>query len=100
KRLARSGKGPWTWENDNLQAWSMTVVLYGALLATLGWAIAPYLVVQAGYGFSLLEPVKYLEHYGLKRQQLARGRYERCQPHHSWNSNHVVTNLFLYHLQR
>lgn len=99
-RLARSGKGPWTWENDNLQAWAMTVVLYGALIAWLGWIILPFLVVQAIYGFSLLESVNYLEHYGLCRQKLPDGRYERCQPHHSWNSNHVVTNLFLYQLQR
>ena len=28
------------------------------------------------------------------------GRYERCAPEHSWNSDHMVTNLFLYHLQR
>jgi len=100
KRLARSGKGPWTWENDNLQAWSMTVVLYGALMAWLGWGIAPLLLVQAVYGFSLLESVNYLEHYGLCRQKGPDGRYERCQPHHSWNSNHIVTNLFLYQLQR
>ncbi|TXI09650.1 MAG: alkane 1-monooxygenase, partial [Rhizobium sp.] len=26
--------------------------------------------------------------------------YERCQPRHSWYINHVVTNLFLYQLQR
>jgi alkane 1-monooxygenase len=51
-------------------------------------------------GFSLLEVVNYLEHYGLLRRKLADGRYERCQPRHSWNSNHVVTNLFLYQLQR
>jgi len=100
RRLARSGKGPWHWQNDNLQAWAMTVVLYGAMLAWLGWIIVPFLVVQAIYGFSLLESVNYLEHYGLCRQKQADGRYERCQPHHSWNSNHVVTNLFLYQLQR
>ena len=100
KRLARSGKGPWTWENDTLQAWAMTVVLYGAMVAWLGWIVLPFLVVQAIYGFSLLESVNYLEHYGLCRQKLPDGRYERCQPHHSWNSNHVVTNLFLYQLQR
>jgi alkane 1-monooxygenase len=99
-RLARSGKGPWTWQNDNLQAWAMTLVLWGALLAWLGWIVLPFLVVQAIYGFSLLESVNYLEHYGLCRQKLPDGRYERCQPHHSWNSNHVVTNLFLYQLQR
>jgi alkane 1-monooxygenase len=100
RRLARSGKGPWTWENDNLQAWAMTVVLWGALVAWLGPAIVPFLLVQAVYGFSLLESVNYVEHYGLCRQKMPDGRYERCQPHHSWNSNHVVTNLFLYQLQR
>lgn len=100
RRLARSGKGPWHWQNDNLQAWAMTVALYGAMVAWLGWIIVPFLVVQAVYGFSLLESVNYLEHYGLCRQKGPDGRYERCQPHHSWNSNHVVTNLFLYQLQR
>ena len=52
------------------------------------------------FGFSLLEAVNYLEHYGLLRQKTASGRYERCAPVHSWNSDHIVTNLFLYHLQR
>ena len=41
-----------------------------------------------------------MEHYGLLRQKKADGRYERCEPRHSWNSNHIVTNLFLYQLQR
>lgn len=100
KRLARAGLGAWTWRNDNLQAWGMTLVLYAALVAWLGWIVLPFLVIQAVYGFSLLESVNYLEHYGLCRQKMPDGRYERCQPHHSWNSNHVVTNLFLYQLQR
>ena len=100
KRLARAGKGPWTIENDNLQAWAMTVVLYAAIVAWLGWTVVPFLLGQAIYGFSLLESVNYMEHYGLARQKLPDGRYERCQPQHSWNSNHVVSNLFLYQLQR
>ena len=66
----------------------------------LGWKALPFLLIQAVYGFSLLEVVNYLEHYGLCRQKKADGRYERCEPEHSWNSNHMVTNLFLYHLQR
>jgi alkane 1-monooxygenase len=100
ERLARTGKGPWTWENENLQAWSMTVVLWAALLAAFGPALLPFLVIQAVYGFSLLEVVNYVEHYGLLRQKDAGGRYERCQPRHSWNSNHVITNLLLSQLQR
>lgn len=100
ERLKRAGKPVLSIENENLQAWSMTVAVFAALTLWLGpWALL-FLVVQAALGFSLLEVVNYLEHYGLLRQKLADGRYERCQPRHSWNSNHVVTNLFLYQLQR
>ena len=99
-RLARAGKQPWTWENEILQAWSMTVVLWGALIALFGPVLLPFLLIQAVYGFSLLEVVNYVEHYGLLRQKEPNGRYERCEPRHSWNSNHVVTNLLLYQLQR
>ncbi len=51
-------------------------------------------------GFSLLEVVNYLEHYGLRRNKREDGRYERCLPEHSWNSNNVASNVLLYHLQR
>lgn len=99
-RLARTGQGVWSKDNEVLQAWAMTVVLFGALTIWLGWLALPFLLLQAFYGASLLEVVNYLEHYGLLRRKDANGRYERCTPAHSWNSNHVVTNLFLYQLQR
>src|SRR5947209_18520329 len=86
--------------NDVINAWLMTVVLWGALLAMFGPALIPFLIIQAVFGFSLLESVNYLEHYGLLRHKNDNGRYERCTPEHSWNSDHIVTNLFLYHLQR
>jgi alkane 1-monooxygenase len=99
-RLARLGSSFWTWRNDVLNAWAMTIVLYAALVISFGRAILPFLVLQAVIGFSLLEVVNYLEHYGLLRQNGPDGRYERCLPSHSWNSNHVVSNVFLYQLQR
>ncbi|WP_187344425.1 fatty acid desaturase, partial [Aldersonia kunmingensis] len=83
-----------------LTAWLMSVVLFGALIAVFGIELLPYLVLQAVVGFSLLEAVNYLEHYGLRRQKTESGRYERPAPQHSWNSDHIVTNIFLYHLQR
>ena len=60
----------------------------------------PFLAAQVVFGFSLLEVVNYIEHYGLLRQPLDSGRYERCRPEHSWNANHVVSNVFLYNLER
>jgi alkane 1-monooxygenase len=100
ERLARGGHSPWSWRNDLLQAWAMTVVLFGALTAVFGLVVLPYLLIQAVIGFSLLEVVNYLEHYGLLRQKREDGRYERCLPEHSWNSNNVASNVLLYHLQR
>ena len=100
ERLKRFNKGVWSFDNENLQSWAMSAVLFGGLLIAFGVVVLPYLLIQAVYGFSLLEVVNYLEHYGLLRRKNPDGRYERCQPEHSWNSNHTVTNLFLYHLQR
>ena len=34
------------------------------------------------------------------RRRRADGSYERVLPRHSWNSNHVVSNVLLFHLQR
>ena len=89
--------------NDVLNAWLMSAVLWGGLVAWLGVGITPYLLVQAVVGFSLLEVVNYMEHYGMLRQKVGVGerqRYERVDPSHSWNSNNIATNVLLYHLQR
>jgi alkane 1-monooxygenase len=99
-RLGRGGHSPWTLRNDILGAWAMTVALFAALTAVFGVVVLPYLLVQAVVGFSLLEVVNYLEHYGLLRGRREDGRYERTRPEHSWNSNSVASNVLLYHLQR
>jgi alkane 1-monooxygenase len=99
-RLDRLGKSHWTLRNDVLGAWAMTVALFAVLAIVFGPVVLPYLLVQAVLGFSLLEVVNYLEHYGLLRGKREDGRYERCLPEHSWNSNNVASNVLLYHLQR
>ncbi len=103
RRYARKKQHPWRLGNDVLNAWLMSAVLWGAMVAWLGVGIVPYLVVQAIVGFSLLEVVNYMEHYGMLRQKVGVGereRYERVDPSHSWNSNNIATNVLLYHLQR
>ncbi|MEA9601117.1 alkane 1-monooxygenase [Polynucleobacter sp. MG-28-Ekke-A2] len=100
ERLKRKGKGVWSIQNENLQAWSLTILLYGALMLWLGWAALIFLALQGIYAASMLEVVNYVEHYGLLRQKDQDGEYVRCAPEHSWNSNHIVGNILLYHLQR
>jgi alkane 1-monooxygenase len=103
KRIARRKQHPWRLSNDVLNAWLMSAVLWAAMVVLFGARITPYLVIQAVVGFSLLEVVNYMEHYGMLRQKVGVGereRYERVDPSHSWNSNNIATNVLLYHLQR
>jgi len=100
RRLGRVGRSFFSPDNDVLNAWAMSLALFGALVVLFGWRVLPWLVLQALVALSLLEVVNYLEHYGLLRQRRPDGRYERCRPEHSWNSDNIASNLFLYHLQR
>ncbi|MBS45971.1 MAG: alkane 1-monooxygenase [Nocardioides sp.] len=103
KRYARKDTHPFHPGNDVLNAWVMSAVLWGALIVWLGPVVIPFLLLQAVVGFSLLEVVNYMEHYGMLRQKVGTGdrqRYERVDPTHSWNSNNIATNVLLYHLQR
>jgi alkane 1-monooxygenase len=102
ERLERDGVRWFSPRNDMLNAWAMTVVLFAVLMIVFGAGLLPWLVIQAVVGFSLLEVVNYLEHYGLLREKRddGTGRYERTEPRHSWNSDNVSSNVLLYHLQR
>ena len=100
RRLARRGRSPWTLRNNVLNAWAMSAVLFSVLVLVFGATVLPWLLGQAVVGVCLLESVNYMEHYGLRRKKLPNGRYERVRPEHSWNSDTVVANVFLFHLQR
>lgn len=98
--LERRGLRWWSLRNNLFNAWALTLVLFAGVIVAFGPAVLPFLAIQAIFGFSLLEIVNYVEHYGLLRQRLANGRYERCQPEHSWNADFVASNAVLYNLQR
>ncbi len=100
EHLKRDGHRFWSVRNDILNAWAMSVALFAGLAIVFGAVVLPYLLIQAVIGFSMLEVVNYLEHYGLLRATREDGRYERTAPEHSWNSNNVASNVLLYHLQR
>ena len=100
ERMQRQGRSIWSLDNEIVQAGLLTLALYGGLIALFGPAMVPVLLLVAFWGAFQLTSANYIEHYGLVRQQLANGRYEPCQPRHSWNSNHIVSNLVVFHLQR
>jgi alkane 1-monooxygenase len=100
QRLQRRGFRTWNWRNEILQSHAVSVVLYGGLLLAFGAVILPFLLVQTAFAWWQLTSANYIEHYGLLRRKLPNGRYERCQPHHSWNANHLASNLVTFHLER
>jgi alkane 1-monooxygenase len=100
ERLARKGLPFWHWRNDILQGYAITLVAAVLLVFWLGPVILPFLLAHHLVGWLQLTQANYVEHYGLLRQKMPSGRYEPCQPRHSWNTNHIVSNLMLFHLQR
>lgn len=100
QRLSRCGKSVWSLDNEVLQPMIITFVLYAGLLAFFGPLMLIFLPIQMAFGWWQLTSANYIEHYGLLREKLPDGRYEHQKPHHSWNSNHIMSNLILFHLQR
>ena len=93
-RLQRVGARVWGPRNQMLW-FAMLPLGYAALLTFL---VDPqsgmFFLAQAVVGFSLLELVSYLEHYGLER---APG--ERVTPMHSWSSGRRLSNWAMVNLQ-
>jgi alkane 1-monooxygenase len=99
-RLKRDGRAVVSLHNEILQPALITLLLWSALTLWLGPQILAFLVVASFWSNFQLTSANYIEHYGLLRQERAPGKYEACQPHHSWNSNHIFSNWALFHLQR
>lgn len=99
-RLARKGRGPWSWDNLVLRHQLIQWGIVAAILAAFGPAATGLFLLAATGGFLLLETVNYVEHYGLARQRADSGRYERVRPAHSWNSNHPLGRVLLFELTR
>jgi alkane 1-monooxygenase len=65
-----------------------------------GFVIFPFLI-SCIVAFSLLEAVNYLEHYGLERRlNPGKAKYEKVDHHHSWNSDYLISRMFLFELSR
>ena len=60
-----------------------------------GWIGLVIYLFFALYGKHMLEAVNFIEHYGLVRVE-----GEPVHPRHSWNSNNVLSSIYLYNLTR
>ena len=99
-RLNRCKQPVWSHHNEILQPAMITISLWSVLALWLGIGVLPFLLAVSFWANFQLTSANYIEHYGLLRKERAPGRYEICQPYHSWNSNHIFSNWALFHLQR
>lgn len=100
ERLDRRGIGAWSSSNSILRALALSLAIQGLVVVAFGWKMILFLLIHNALAYWQLTSANYIEHYGLLRKRDQDGRVERCQPHHSWNSNHTVSNLSLFHLER
>lgn len=108
-RLRKAGKSLFTWENEMIRfvviqsIFCLAIFLIFSYVGGSSWAGTKALVgfmISAFIGALLLETVNYIEHYGLERIEISPSRFEKVQPHHSWNSNHEMGRIFLFELTR
>jgi alkane 1-monooxygenase len=107
ERLKRKGKSVLSFENEMIR-FAFLPVLFCVLLTFIfsmnhngiQWQVPVFFFAQSIIAFSLLELVNYVEHYGIVRKQLPDGKYERVNPLHSWNTSFLISNFFLFQLQR
>jgi len=100
ERLEKRGKGVWSIDNEILQGFALTIFVAAVLIALFGWKVAPFILAHHFLGWYALTQANYVEHYGLLREKSLNGRYQPVEPRHSWNTNHIVSNLMTFHLQR
>jgi alkane 1-monooxygenase len=100
ERLRARGARVLSWQNEMIRLTFFQVAFVAAAGLLFGPVAMGGLLLAALTGALLLETVNYIEHYGLLRRQLPDGRYERVQPHHSWNSNHPLGRIVLFDLTR
>jgi alkane 1-monooxygenase len=107
KTFIKKGLSVWTWQNEMIrfvvyQVGFLTAVTiaFSLISGSFQGIVLAFLIAQSIAAILLLETVNYIEHYGLVRREIADGRYERVNPLHSWNANHLFSNLMLFHLQR
>ena len=99
-RLRKLGLPALHWRNELIGWTAVWLALAGAMAAWLGPMGLAFFLLQGLFAAGSLEVINYIEHYGLERQRLPDGRYERTTHLHSWNSDYRLSNLMLFQLQR
>ncbi len=97
-KLSKQGKNPNL--NPMIIYTLLPVMLFLGIYYFFGFYVMVCYFVASVFGISILEAQNFFAHYGLRRKKMENGRYERVQPIHSWNSDHIFGRIILFELTR
>ncbi len=100
KRLKQKGTKFFSFSNKMLVYTFAQILLLSTIYYVFSIETMIAFMLASLIGIVMLETVNYIEHYGLLRKLKENGNYERVQPYHSWNSNHIVGRTILFELSR
>ena len=94
-RLQQKGKNPFGFHNKMIIGYLRSLTITFLIFIIAGIMGIFYFLICAFITKSFLEAINYIEHYGLVRV-----RGSRVEMKHSWNSNHLLSSIFLYNVTR
>ena len=94
-QLKRRGKPILSTDNKMLVGYGKSTLITSLVFYTCGFYSLLYYLFFSLIAKSLLEVINYSEHYGLVRVQ-----GQSVLPKHSWNSNSVMSSIYLYNVTR
>ena len=107
QRLAIKKQAVFSIHNEAIRLWIWSLLLLITItgvssiyIGYFNYSILLYIITSSLLSILILEGVNYIEHYGIERKLLPDGKYEKVNPTHSWNTNHIISNFLLFQLQR
>ena len=87
---------------NNLMTWNIIANIGFCLFLYKKYGIQAliFFLLQVLGAVFYLEVINYIEYYGLRRNKLPDGSYEKVNIQHSWNSPHRFSNYLFFKLQR
>ena len=95
KRLNNRGFSNFNFKNRIIIGYlrSSIITIFAFLIGGI-WGMLVFLTV-ALVAKSFLETINYVEHYGLVRE-----KGQKVQIRHSWNTNHILSSIYLFNVTR
>jgi alkane 1-monooxygenase len=95
-RLRRRNKKTVSRQNRMLFLILLQFFCYALIIVSAGWTSFLFFIFQSVVSILLLNITGYLQHYGLAREEITQGHFEKISAHHAWSSRQGKDGLNLF----